>query len=217
MKITTHLLARLGVLPLLVILSVGSASAQTNLGKTIVEKLTAKITKLENTCACDIKKYCKHRHAGRGAHDLLHASPRGQDQPEMCVRTRGDCGKRAGDVGPSERRRNCLQSGDNRRVWENTAGPGSNRRMSDREQIDGLEGLRRRHPEGRSYGGSIGYGGATEARTSDLEISEISEISEITSDISENFEESDAVLYPICHCCFLFEQDSTGKFCRCNR
>ena len=48
MKITTHSLTGLGVLPLLVILSVGLASAQTNLGKTIVEKLTAKITKLEN-------------------------------------------------------------------------------------------------------------------------------------------------------------------------
>jgi hypothetical protein len=66
MKITTHLLAGLGVLPLLVILSVGSASAQTNLGKTIVEKLTAKITKLENACASDIKKYCKDVTPGEG-------------------------------------------------------------------------------------------------------------------------------------------------------
>jgi hypothetical protein len=60
------LLAGLGVLPLLVILSVGSASAQTNLGKTIVEKLTAKITKLENACASDIKKYCKDVTPGEG-------------------------------------------------------------------------------------------------------------------------------------------------------
>ena len=66
MKITTRLLAGLGVLPLLVILSVGSASAQTNLGKTIVEKLTAKITKLENACASDIKKYCKDVTPGEG-------------------------------------------------------------------------------------------------------------------------------------------------------
>lgn len=66
MKITTHLLAGPGVLPLLVILSVGSASAQTNLGKTIVEKLTAKITKLENACASDIKKYCKDVTPGEG-------------------------------------------------------------------------------------------------------------------------------------------------------
>jgi hypothetical protein len=27
--------------------------------------------------------------------------------------------------------------------------------MSDREQIDGFEGLRRRHSEGRSFGGSM--------------------------------------------------------------
>jgi len=66
MKITTHSLAGLGVLPLLVVLSVGSASAQTNLGKTIVEKLTAKITKLENACASDIKKYCKDVTPGEG-------------------------------------------------------------------------------------------------------------------------------------------------------
>jgi hypothetical protein len=66
MKITTRLLAGLGVLPLLVILSVGSASAQTDVGKTIVEKLTAKITKLENACASDIKKYCKDVTPGEG-------------------------------------------------------------------------------------------------------------------------------------------------------
>jgi hypothetical protein len=66
MKITMQLLARLGVFSSLVILSVGSASAQTNLGKTIVEKLTAKITKLENACAGDIKKYCRTVTPGEG-------------------------------------------------------------------------------------------------------------------------------------------------------
>jgi hypothetical protein len=66
MKITTHLLAKLGVWPLLVILSVGSASAQTNIGKTILEKMTAKVTKLENSCAADIKKYCKDVTPGEG-------------------------------------------------------------------------------------------------------------------------------------------------------
>ena len=66
MKIRVHLLARLGVVPLLVILSVGSASAQTNIGKTIVEKLAARITKLENACASDIKKYCKDVTRGEG-------------------------------------------------------------------------------------------------------------------------------------------------------
>ncbi len=66
MKVTMHLLARLGVLSSLVILSLGSASAQTNLGKAIVEKLTAKITKLENACAGDIKKYCRTVTPGEG-------------------------------------------------------------------------------------------------------------------------------------------------------
>jgi hypothetical protein len=66
MKFTMQLLARFGVLSLLVILSVGSASAQANLGKTIVEKLAAKITKLENACAGDIKKYCRTVTPGEG-------------------------------------------------------------------------------------------------------------------------------------------------------
>ena len=66
MNITTHSLARLGALALLVILSVGSASAQTNIGKTIVDKLTARITKLENACAADIRKYCKDVTPGEG-------------------------------------------------------------------------------------------------------------------------------------------------------
>jgi Cysteine rich repeat len=66
MKITTYLLARLGVLPLLVIVSIGSASAQANLGKSLVEKLAAKVTKLENACASDIKKYCKDVTPGEG-------------------------------------------------------------------------------------------------------------------------------------------------------
>jgi len=66
MKISTHLLAELGVWPLLVILSLGSASAQTNIGKTILEKMTAKVAKLENSCAADIKKYCKDVTPGEG-------------------------------------------------------------------------------------------------------------------------------------------------------
>ena len=66
MKTTMHLLAKLAVLPLLVIPSVGSASAQTNIGKTIVEKLNAKIEKLESSCAPDVKKYCKDVTPGEG-------------------------------------------------------------------------------------------------------------------------------------------------------
>jgi hypothetical protein len=66
MNTPIQLLAKLGILLLLVILSVGSASAETNVGKTIVEKLTAKITTLENSCASDIKKYCKDVTPGEG-------------------------------------------------------------------------------------------------------------------------------------------------------
>ena len=42
MKIKMRLLAKLGLLPLLAILSVSPVCAQTDLGKTILEKLTAK-------------------------------------------------------------------------------------------------------------------------------------------------------------------------------
>jgi cysteine rich repeat protein len=66
MKITVKLLAKLGLLPLLVILSVGSVSAQTDIGKTVLEKLTARIAKLESVCAKDIKKYCRTVTPGEG-------------------------------------------------------------------------------------------------------------------------------------------------------
>jgi Cysteine rich repeat len=66
MKITVKLLAKLGWLPLLSILSAGSVSAQTDLGKTILEKLTARVAKLESACGKDIKKYCKTVTPGEG-------------------------------------------------------------------------------------------------------------------------------------------------------
>ena len=66
MKTTEKLLVKLGLLPLLVILSVGSSSAQTDLGKTILEKLTAKVTRLESACAEDIQKYCSTVTPGEG-------------------------------------------------------------------------------------------------------------------------------------------------------
>jgi len=66
MKITVKLLAKLGWLPLLSILAAGSASAQADLGKTILEKLTARVAKLESACANDIKKYCKTVTPGEG-------------------------------------------------------------------------------------------------------------------------------------------------------
>jgi hypothetical protein len=66
MKNTMHLLAGLGLLALPVILSIGAASAQTDIGKAIQEKLAAEAAKLENSCADDIKKYCSDVTPGEG-------------------------------------------------------------------------------------------------------------------------------------------------------
>jgi hypothetical protein len=66
MKNAMHLLARLTLLPLLAAMSIGSASAQSDIGKTILEKLTARIAKLESACAKDIKKYCRDVTPGEG-------------------------------------------------------------------------------------------------------------------------------------------------------
>jgi Golgi apparatus protein 1 len=66
MRIAVKLLATLGSLPLLVVLSVGSVSAQADLGKTIMEKLTARVTKLDSACAEDIQKYCSTVTPGEG-------------------------------------------------------------------------------------------------------------------------------------------------------
>jgi hypothetical protein len=66
MKVTVKVLAGFGLVPLLAILSVGAVSAQTDLGKTILEKLTARVAKLENACANDIKKYCRTVTPGEG-------------------------------------------------------------------------------------------------------------------------------------------------------
>jgi hypothetical protein len=66
MKSTMHLLATLGVLSLLAILSVGSASAQTDITKAIQERLAAEAAKLEQSCADDIKKYCSDVTPGEG-------------------------------------------------------------------------------------------------------------------------------------------------------
>jgi Cysteine rich repeat len=65
MKITTHLRVKLGLL-LLFVLSVGSVSAQTDVTKTVQEKLTARIAKLQSACAKDIKKYCRDVTPGEG-------------------------------------------------------------------------------------------------------------------------------------------------------
>jgi Golgi apparatus protein 1 len=66
MKITMKLLARIGTLPVLVLLSASAVSAQTSIGKTILDKLNAGVKKLESTCASDIKKYCGKVTPGEG-------------------------------------------------------------------------------------------------------------------------------------------------------
>ena len=66
MKIKMHLLATLGLLPLLVLLSLGSASAQTDIAKAIQERLAAQIAKLQNSCADEINKYCSTVTPGEG-------------------------------------------------------------------------------------------------------------------------------------------------------
>jgi hypothetical protein len=78
MKNRMHLLAGLGMLPLLAILSISSASAQTNVGKAILDKLTTQITKLENSCADDIKKFCSTVTPGEGR--LLYCMHAYEDQ-----------------------------------------------------------------------------------------------------------------------------------------
>jgi Cysteine rich repeat len=66
MKIAVHFLAKVGLLTLLAIPCAGSASAQSEVGKTILTKLTAKIAKLESACARDIKRYCRTVTPGEG-------------------------------------------------------------------------------------------------------------------------------------------------------
>ncbi|QDW37289.1 hypothetical protein FFI89_009130 [Bradyrhizobium sp. KBS0727] len=66
MTIKTRLLAKLGLLPFLALLSAGPVFAQADLEKTIREKLTAKVAKLESVCANDIKKYCRTVTPGEG-------------------------------------------------------------------------------------------------------------------------------------------------------
>jgi hypothetical protein len=66
MKNAVHLLAGFGFLTLLAVLSVGPASAQTDITKAIQEKLAAETAKLEKSCADDIKKFCSDVTPGEG-------------------------------------------------------------------------------------------------------------------------------------------------------
>jgi hypothetical protein len=66
MKSNMHLLATLGYLSLLAVLPAASALAQTDLTKAIQEKLAGEASKLEQSCAGDIKKYCSDVTPGEG-------------------------------------------------------------------------------------------------------------------------------------------------------
>jgi Golgi apparatus protein 1 len=66
MKIIMKFLAKLGMVSLLGVLSAGSASAQTSIGKTLLDRLNARVEKLESACAKDIRKYCRDVTPGGG-------------------------------------------------------------------------------------------------------------------------------------------------------
>ena len=66
MRNITHLLIGLGFMSLLVIRPIGPASAQADIAKAIVDKLTALAAKVESSCADDIKKYCSTVTPGEG-------------------------------------------------------------------------------------------------------------------------------------------------------
>src|ERR1700754_4328506 len=66
MKLAKRSLAKFGLLSLMLIVPIGPTLAQQDVTKSIVEKLTARIAKLETACAKDIKKYCKTVTPGEG-------------------------------------------------------------------------------------------------------------------------------------------------------
>jgi hypothetical protein len=66
MKHPAQLLTRLGLLSLLVVFSTNSGSAQTDVAKVLQQKLAALVTKLEKSCASDIKRYCSDVTRGEG-------------------------------------------------------------------------------------------------------------------------------------------------------
>lgn len=66
MRNITHLLIGIGFMSLLVIRPIGPASAQADIAKAIVDKLTALAAKVESSCADDIKKYCSTVTPGEG-------------------------------------------------------------------------------------------------------------------------------------------------------
>jgi hypothetical protein len=65
MKTIVKMLA-LAALPSLAVMLADPASAQTSIGRTILDRLNARVEKLENACAEDITKYCSTVTPGEG-------------------------------------------------------------------------------------------------------------------------------------------------------
>jgi hypothetical protein len=66
MKTRMRSMGSFGFLSLFTVLTAGSASAETALGKTVLEKLAIEVWKLGRACAKDIKTYCKTVTPGEG-------------------------------------------------------------------------------------------------------------------------------------------------------
>ena len=84
MKITSKLLATFA-LPLLAAWSVGPVSAQTSIGKTLLDKLNARIQQGRERLREDITKYCSTVTPGEGRMVYCMQARRGQDQSQLCV------------------------------------------------------------------------------------------------------------------------------------
>ena len=66
MRVLKHMLARSAVLLLISGAAVQVAHAQSDIAKTFVDRLLGQVTKLESSCAEDIKKYCATVTPGEG-------------------------------------------------------------------------------------------------------------------------------------------------------
>jgi Golgi apparatus protein 1 len=66
MKNISKFLVAFAVLPLLALSSARLGSAQTSIGKTLLDRLNARVEKVESACATDIKTYCSTVTPGEG-------------------------------------------------------------------------------------------------------------------------------------------------------
>jgi len=66
MSVNLKSLANFAALLILYILPIGTASAQTSIGKALLDRLNARVERVETACAEDIKKYCSTVTPGEG-------------------------------------------------------------------------------------------------------------------------------------------------------